>query len=264
MNAKLLQWLNVIAVIGTILLNALVNILLVGGVTTGEVSDSYPNLFTPPGYVFAIWSVIYTLAIVFMFYQIRANQRDEAYLQEIGPLYVIGSLVNVGWLYLFHFSYGSPALLLATPLLIVMFLVILLWTYVRLGVGVKEVSLGQKLGIHLHFSVYLGWISLATIANIASALNVLIPGIPLDIQAIWTALIILVALVLTLLMLYRRRDIVYALVVIWASIGIATKQASVTIIAWTTWGAIALIVVAIILLPLLMKKSIKNYYLVRE
>jgi hypothetical protein len=136
--------------------------------------------------------------------------------------------------------------------------------YTRVGIGAKEVPVNQKLGVHLHFSVYLGWISLATIANIASTLNLLIPGIPLDTQAILTAVIIIVALTLTLLMLYKRKDIAYALVVVWASVGIATKQAAYPIIAWTAWGAIAIIAVVIILLPILLKKNIKDYYLVRE
>ncbi|MHA1906578.1 MAG: TspO/MBR family protein [Candidatus Thorarchaeota archaeon] len=264
MNTKLLQWLNVIAVIGTILLNALANIIPFNGVSTGAVSDAFPNLFTPPGYVFAIWGAIYTLIFTFMVFQVRSSQRDESYLQDIGILYLIGAIVNISWLILFHYSFGNSALFLVTPILIALFLVILLVTYIRLGIGTKEVSIGQKLAVHLPISVYIGWISLATIANIASALNILIPGIPLDTQAIWTALIIIVALVLTLLMLFKRRDIAYALVVIWASVGIATKQAAVAIIAWTAWGAIAIILIAIILLPIIMKKNIKNYYLVRE
>jgi hypothetical protein len=199
-----------------------------------------------------------------MFYQVRANQRDESYIQEIGILYLLGSLINVVWLWVFHYSYDSPTLFPVTPILIGLFLVVLLWIYIRVGIGAKEVSLGQKLGVHLHFSVYLGWISLAIIANIASTINLLIPGIPIETQAIWTALIIVVALTLTLLMLYMRRDIAYALVVVWASVGIATNQAAYPIIAWTAWGAIAIIVIVIILLPILLKKNIKNYYLVRE
>ncbi|MHA2426255.1 MAG: tryptophan-rich sensory protein, partial [Candidatus Thorarchaeota archaeon] len=81
MNSKSLQWLNVIAVIGTVILNALVNIIPVNGVTTGEVSDFYFNLFTPPGWVFGIWAIIYTLAFVFMIFQARANQREASYIQ---------------------------------------------------------------------------------------------------------------------------------------------------------------------------------------
>ncbi len=263
LNNKTLQLVNVIAVIGTIVLNALANIIPFNNVTTGAVSDAFPNLFTPPGYVFAIWGAIYTLIFVFMLFQVRPNQREESYLQEIGSLYLLGAIVNVGWLILFHYSYGNPSLFLLTPIPILLFLVILLWTYIRLGIGIKEVSIGQKLGVHLSISVYAGWISLASIANIASALNILVPGIPLEIQAIWTALIIVVALVLTLLMLFMRRDVAFGLVVIWASVGIAVKQAAYAIISWTAIAAVLIIISVIILLPIIKKKNPKDFYLVR-
>jgi benzodiazapine receptor len=77
------QLMNVIAVVAALIMNALVNILPLNGVTTAQVSDSYPNLFTPPGYVFSIWGVIYALAVVFMFYQARYQpvwtRRDFAF-----------------------------------------------------------------------------------------------------------------------------------------------------------------------------------------
>ena len=264
MNNKILQWINVIAVIGTIAMNALANIIPFKNVNTGEVADSFPNLFTPPGYVFAIWGAIYVLIFTFMVFQIRANQREESYLQEIGILYLLGAILNIGWLILFHYSYANPALFIVTTIPIVLFLLVLLFTYIRLGIGVKEVPLAQKLAVHLPISVYTGWISLASIANIASTLNILAPGIPLDTQAIWTALIIVVALVLTILMLYLRRDVAYGLVVIWASIGIAIKQAAYAIISWTAIGAVIVSVLASILLPILMKKNPKDFYLIRE
>jgi hypothetical protein len=63
----------VIAIVGSTLFNALVNILPLNGITTGEVSNAYPNLFTPANYVFSIWGVIYTLLFVFMFYQLSIS-----------------------------------------------------------------------------------------------------------------------------------------------------------------------------------------------
>ncbi|MFW9907433.1 MAG: TspO/MBR family protein [Candidatus Thorarchaeota archaeon] len=264
MNSKLLQLMNVIAVLGTILLNAMANIIPFNNVNTGQVSDAYPNLFTPPGYVFAIWGAIYTLIFAFMVYQVRSSQREKSYLHAIGPLYLIGAIVNIAWLILFHFSYGNPTLFLVTPVMIGLFLVILLWTYIRVGIGTAEVPRGEKLAVHLPLSVYLGWISLATIANIASALNIIFPGIPLDTQALWTALIIVVALVLTMLMLVKRRDVAYGLVVIWASVGIATKQAAYSIIYMTALGAVIVIILAILLLPFIMKKNPKDFYLAKN
>ncbi len=265
MNSKLLQIINVIAVIAAIVFNSLVNIIPVNNITTGEVSDAFPNLFTPPGYVFAIWGVIYALAIVFMIYQVRSNQREESYLQQIGILYLVGSIINIVWLVVFHYSYGNEVLFPITTLLILGFLVTLLFVYTRLGIGLSEVPVGQKLGVHLHFSVYLGWISLASIANIASTIVLLVPGIPLDIQALWTAIIIVVALVLTMLMLFLRRDFAYGLVVVWASIGIATKQAAYPVIYFAALGTAIIVLVVILILPFLKgKKNPVDFYLHRK
>ncbi len=263
MNSRLLQVLNVIAVASTILLNALANILPFNGVLTATVSDSYPSLFTPPGYVFAIWGVIYVLIFTFMVFQVRKSQVEESYLQQIGVLYFVGAIFNIGWLIMFHYSYGNPALFVFTTIPILAFLVTLLLMYTRLEIGLKEVSLGQKLAVHLPVSVYLGWISLASIANIASAINVLVPGIALETQALWTAIMIVVALVLTTLMLFIRRDFAFGLVVIWASVGIATKQAAYTVIYFTAIGTALLIAILIILIPFLRsnKRNPLRFYL---
>jgi hypothetical protein len=92
---RLLQIANVAAVVLAVAWNALVNILPLNGVNTAVVSDSYPNLFTPPGYVFAIWGVIYVLAAVFAAYQLRPSQRSADYLGKIGWLYLAGAVINV-------------------------------------------------------------------------------------------------------------------------------------------------------------------------
>lgn len=252
-NPAILQMINVVAILATIVFNSIVNILPLNGVTTGEVSDSYPNLFTPPGYVFAIWGVIYVLLTIFMFYQARVSQRKEKYLEEIGFLYLLGAAANILWLIVFHYSYGNSSLFVFSPIPIIALLVTLLLTYVRLGVGVRKTPMVQKLAVHFPVSVYLGWISLATIANIASVINVLMPSIPLDIQALGTATVILITLIITLLMLVRRRDFAYSLVVVWASIGIALKQASIPIIHWTALFALGVIIATMILM--LVKKG---------
>ena len=255
---------NVVAVLGSIIFNALVNILPLNDVTTGEVSSAYPNLFTPANYVFSIWGVIYTLLFVFMFYQIRSNQRDAEYLHEISFLYLIGAIFNVLWLTVFHYSYPPPNdLFLLTTIPIAGLFLTLLWTYLRLGIGVREVSRNVKLAVHLPLSVYVAWLSVATIANTASVLNYLgrSPGIPVAIQEAWTAAVILVAVVVTLLMLVRRKDFAFGLVVVWATAGIAVKQASIPVIYFTALGAAIVILVAIILLPLLRRQRYSEFYL---
>jgi len=265
-NPLSFQVANVVAILGTVIFNALVNILPLNGVTSGEVSNAYPNLFTPANYVFSIWGVIYTLLFVFTFYQIRSSQRDAQYLRDIGFLYLISAVFNIGWLTIFHYSYPPPNdLFLLTAIPIVGLFLTLLWTYLRLGIGVKEVSRNVRLAVHLPLSVYLGWLSVATIANTASVLNYLgrSPEIPVAIQETWTAAVILVAVVITLLMLIRRKDFAFGLVVVWATAGIAAKQASIPVIYFTALGAAIVILIAIILLPLLRRKRYSEFYLLQ-
>ncbi|MFW9910951.1 MAG: tryptophan-rich sensory protein [Candidatus Thorarchaeota archaeon] len=263
-NPIYLQIANVVAVVGSTVFNALVNILPLNGITTAEVSNAYPNLFTPANYVFSIWGVIYTLLFVFMFYQIRTSQRDSQYLQDIGFLYLLSAVINIAWLTVFHYSYPPPNdLIILTAVPIFGLFLTLLYIYLRLGVGVREASRGVKLAVHLPLSVYLGWLSVATIANTASILNYLgrSPGIPIPIQETWTALVMVVAFLITFLMLVRRRDFAFGFVVIWATIGIAVKQAASPLIYFTALGVAVAILILIILLPLLKREGFSKYYM---
>jgi benzodiazapine receptor len=262
-NFRKFQIINIFAVAFTIVMNLLANILPFNGVNTGTVADSFPNYFTPPGYVFAIWGVIYILLFVFMFYQAKRDQVGEEYLGKIGYLYLIGAILNVAWLIVFHYSYGNTPLLVWSEFLIVGFLVVLLLTYVRLEIGVKEVPLKQKLAIHLPTSVYLGWISLATIANTAAVLNTYLT-IAVDIQILWTALVLVVALLITTLMIWLRRDLAYGLVVIWASTGIASKWMSIALIFYTGLSVAIIVALLILIVPFIRKKKWVDYYLVRN
>jgi len=141
----------------------------------------------------------------------------------------------------------------------------LLFMYVKLEIGIKEVPRNLKVAIHLPISVYVGWISVATIANTASVLNEFLV-IPLDTQYLWTALVLVVALLLAIIMLVMRKDIAYALVVAWAAIGIYVKWTTVEVIPLIYWTALAVAVVtllAILLIPLIRRKNPVQYYQVR-
>jgi benzodiazapine receptor len=255
MSPHFLQIANAVSILAALAVNLLANIIPLNNVYTGAVSDHYPNLFTPPGYVFAIWGAIYILLGVFLVYQVRGNQRDSPYLKEIGLWYVLGSLANIVWLFLFHYSYNNPALLVVSMVPIVVLLLSLLMVYVRLGIGKKAVSMKERLAVHLPVSVYLGWISLATIANTASVLNLVITGIPTDVQVFWTAAVIVVALLITMLMIVLRREIAFPLVVIWASVGIAIKQMMYLPIYATALTAAAVVAVATVLFALLRRSK---------
>lgn len=263
-NPIIFQILNAITVISVIIINILANALPLFGVNTGQVSDAYPNFFTPAGYVFSIWFIIYIQAIIFMIYQVRSSQRDKAYLTQINFFYFFAGLANMAWIFAFHFSYAfmvyNPPYFLGSVILLLVVFLMLLVSYLRLSIGIKPLQRSEKLAVHLHFSVYLGWISVATIAALASAINLIIPGIPAEIQHIATATMLVIALLLTLLMIYLRRDYGFALVILWAGVGIAVKQLLIPVIAYTAIAIAIILVIALIIIPYIKKSNPIQFY----
>ncbi len=269
---RLLQVLNLIIVLATITVNALANILPINGVGTGEVANSpaYFNYFTPATFIFSIWGVIYLLLIIFAVYQVRSSETGKDYLGQISFLFILNGIANMIWIFVFHNSVAfgdvntpNPGIFALSMVPMAIILITLLWAYVRLGVGVRSVPTSEKFAVHLPFSVYAGWISVAIIANTASTINSLI-DIPVDWQYIWTALVLVVALVITLLMLVLRRDFAFGIVVIWASYGIYAKHSLIPIIALTALTVLAIIAIVLILLPFIKKKKFIDFYLVRD
>jgi hypothetical protein len=219
-NPVLLKWSNIIAFAFTVIVNSLAgSTTLLGGVNTAQISDSNPTLITPAGYVFSIWGIIYVLLGVFVVFQALPSQKEKEYTKKIGWLFVLSSIINIAWLFLWQYEFLTLSVVLMFLLLASLILI-----YTRLGIGKSPVPLREKLAVHVPFSVYLGWITIASIANVSVTLvSVNWNGFGIS-SEIWASLIIIVALVITLLVLATRRDIAYGLVIVWALIGIAVKQ----------------------------------------
>jgi hypothetical protein len=220
---KILQAGNILAMIITIIVNALAVILPLNGKTTEYLSDKYPNLFVPAGITFSIWGIIYILWVVFAVYQARdlfkKEEREMPFLHQITFLFILSNVANSAWIFAWHYEYVGLSLLLMIVLLLS-----LLAIYVRLNIGRTTASLTEKLCVQVPFSVYLGWITVATIANVTAFLvSVNWDGFGIS-QLTWTIVVIGVGVLITLLMLALRRDIAYSLVVIWALLGIYLKR----------------------------------------
>jgi hypothetical protein len=213
-----LSFINLCATIITIVINGLSNTSILGAKNVGEISDSYPTLFTPPGYVFSIWGVIYTLLLVFTIYQILPKQQHEPFLNKISYFYMISSLANSMWILLWvneHIALSTIAMFTL--------LLSLITVYLRLEIG-KKASMREKLMVHLPFSVYLGWITVASIGNVA----VTFVALKWDGWGIgdlsWTLLMIVITVLLTLTVIITRKDVGYSLVIAWALVGIMVKH----------------------------------------
>jgi hypothetical protein len=219
----LLVALNIAGVIGTIIVNVLAVTLPLNNISTAQLSDRYPNLFVPAGYTFSIWSVIYLLLIAFIVYQVvvlvKEGARTETVIEKTGILFFITCCANVAWLFAWH--YELIPLSVAVMFSLLLTLIVL---YTRLDVGKAVVSAGERYCVHAAISVYLGWISVAAIANLSVlfvSLGLTLYGLP---EQLWTAGAIIVGTALGLVALIRRGDIYYAAVLVWAFLGILIKR----------------------------------------
>ena len=231
---KTLMIVNIAALVVVLFVNFLSNALPLNGRTAGEISDALPSYFTPAGYTFSIWALIYTALLGFIVYQALPAQRDRRFVGRIGWLFAASSVFNVAWLFSWH--YGVYALSIFFMLALLFTLIAI---YLRLDIGRRhpELSLADKLFVHFPFSLYIGWITVATIANVASVTAYWgwdgfgIAG------PTWSAIMMLVAAAVAGALLFNRRNLAYAGVLIWALFGIRAAYPDVALIANTAVAA---------------------------
>ena len=238
-NWNLVRFGNILAYIVVVIVNSIAGAVGINGHLTGEISDKYATLIAPAGYVFGIWGVIYLLLLGYVVYQFSAKRKESPFQDKIGYLFILSCIINICWLLLWHYE-----MITASVILMLGLLTTLITIYTRLGVGVEKVQRNEMLLVQLPFSVYLGWITVATIANVAAALvslghtNIILGAVN------WTILVIVVAVLITGMVLWTRRDVAYAAVLVWALVGIYVKQSSAHVpVAYTALIGAAIIAV---------------------
>lgn len=235
---------TIVAYLVMIAVNGLANSLPLFGRTTGEVSNLYPTLFTPAAFTFAVWGVIYFLLGGFVVFQALPARRAEKLLMVVRPLFVLSSVLNVLWLISWH-ALALPL----SELLMVALLVVLVLLNLRVVAGRGSAQATERWWVSLPFSIYLGWISVATIAN--TAILLVSRGFDGGTWApLMTLVVVVAALALGLWAIAIRRDVGYALVVAWGLAGIAAARAwgdrpDATVGAAASIAAGVLVVVAV-------------------
>jgi hypothetical protein len=219
----LLAVLNIIFFLVVVVINALATTIPLGGKTTGQLSDQYPNLFVPSGLTFSIWGVIYILLAIYVTYglihSIRMPEQADSFMQQISILFIITCIANIGWILAWQYEV-LPLSLVCMAILLVTLAVM----YGRLNIGISQAGPAEKYMVHMPISVYFGWITVATIANV-TALLVAYKWNRFGLsEQIWAVLMIGIGTGLALWMLFNRKDVFYALVVDWAVIGILIKR----------------------------------------
>ena len=242
---KLLQISNIAGFIATVVVNFLAVGLPLNNKTTQQLSDALPNLFVPAGITFSIWSVIYILLGVFAIYQgkdlFKQEKDDLSFLDKISYFFILSSIANVAWIFFWHYE--------LVPISLIMMLILfvsLLALYLRLDIGKGDASKQERNFIHLPISVYFGWITTATVANVTALLVSLNwDGFGIA-EEIWAVLILVVVALIYVLTVITRNDIAYGLVGVWSTLGIVLKQITATPVV----GITALVVLIVICLAI--------------
>jgi hypothetical protein len=231
----------VLTILATIAINGLANALPLNGLNTGQISDRFEVYFVPAGYVFSIWGLIYLGLIAYAIFQALPSQRQNPRLRATGWWIVLGGLANSAWIFLWHheqfpFTLVAMLILLAT----------LIMTYLGLGSRRTSVPPAERWLARLPFSIYLGWITVATVANVTSLLDYLQwDGFGIA-PEVWMGIMLAAVLVITSLMNFTRRDLAYTLVILWALAGIAVKHAAVQAVVIPTWITFGLVLLTLV------------------
>lgn len=221
---KLLRFLNVVAVVATLIINALSQILPFNNQTSAQIANSFQNnYFLPANYVFSVWSIIYIGMIAFAIYQAR-SERPAA--TSLGWWFIVSCICNCLWLFCFHWELFPLSMVFMIGLLISLIVM-----YRRLRAPGLVLSNQDRWFIVAPISVYIGWITVATIAN---ATYVLLDanwngfGIP---NETWGAIMIIVGGMIGGAFANINRDPIYAAVIVWAFVGILTRHPEVPAVA---------------------------------
>lgn len=192
-----------------IYINYLANSKPLGGISTGEISKKYNTLFTPSGFTFSIWGIIYLLVFAFVIAFAVSKDGTIPNITLLGSLFILSCAFNIGWLFCWHFD----KIILST-IVMILFLITLL--------AILQYTSPEGI-TYLTFSVYAGWVSVALIANISILLRKIGIGIFMNNESIWFYLVLGISLVIGAYMVLIQKNYYYGAVFVWAYFGIAMK-----------------------------------------
>ncbi len=219
MNTKIIRILTLVAYMVMVGVNFLAMYLPLGGKTTGEISDNYPNLFAPAGYAFSIWGLIYLLLAIYVIYQFKRG--DDILAGKVNRIFILNALLNAAWIFAWHNDIIWLSVILIIGLLI---------SLIRIANILRKSTLTERdlRLVGLPFSVYFGWITVATIANITVFLVSLGWGGFGLADSFWTVVVLLIGALIGSWRMLKDKFISYGLVLIWAYGAILFKHVSIT------------------------------------
>jgi len=215
---------NFFATVLVLIINYLAISLPLNNRTTDEISDMYPNYFVPAGFTFSIWGIIYMFMIFFIVYTLIKYKTKDSHVNQkviaIGPMYFFSGLANVSWIVCWHYQFVLSSIC-------VMVLLLFFLTYIyKLFSKLDNVTTRDRFFMQTFFSIYLGWISVATISNITAGLVFLDWNRFGLTEPTWAILMICLSTILGLVIVNSKKDVAFGLVIVWAIFGIYSKQSS--------------------------------------
>ncbi|MBI9014356.1 MAG: tryptophan-rich sensory protein [Clostridiales bacterium] len=220
MYKKMMRHMTLITYLIMIFINGLSIILPINNIGIDEISELYDNLFIPAGFTFSIWGLIYILLGVYIVFQYKnMNSKNESIITSVNKRFILTSIANVLWILCWHYD----KILLSFFLMII---ILMCLGSVIISLNREHVSKRENWFITLPFSVYFGWITVATITN-ATALfiSIGVEGFS-PIAPVITILIIIIGLIIGLITTYKFKLMGYGIVIIWAYLGILIRHIS--------------------------------------
>jgi len=206
----MIKYLNILLFGGMIVMNYLANALPLNNKTTGELSDSFPNLFVPAGITFSIWGIIYLLLFVYCIVQFTGS--NQAIVSDISWFFGISCVLNALWIVFWHYEKLPLSLLVMAGLLI---------SLIYINFLIRSLPMGV---IKASFGIYLGWICIAAIANVTALLVRYNWNGFGGSEEIWTIIMISAGTIIAVSALYRFHNPYIGLSVVWAFAGIIIKR----------------------------------------
>ena len=250
MNKNLIKFFVIVSFLAMVIVNGLANTLPINGITTGDISNSYPNLFAPAAITFSIWGIIYLLLAIYSIYQLKNDKYEK-----IRIYFILSSLANMLWIFSWHYKLIG---------LSVIFILSILFFLIKIvdQLNKEKLSNKEKRFIQLPFSVYFGWITVAVIANITTFLvSINWNGLGIS-DDVWTIVILLIGTIIGIKRTLQDKSVAYGLVLFWAYSGIFLKHTSSNGFAGQYANIITTIIVCIFLFlitisSLILKKNKK-------
>lgn len=239
------SFMMIIAYVAMVTTNVLSNTLPINGQTTAEISDKLTVLFTPAGYVFSIWGIIYVLLAIWLFLQVKNRHTEQATSNTVSYLFVASCVFNIIWLLTWHYEYFALSIIVMLLLLITL---IAIYKQYRIA--------DSRFGGRFPFSFYLGWISVATIANMSYTLKYYAISLGID-EVTGTIILIIIAGILAIAGRYLSNDPYFSIVFVWAIVGIAARNTEQSIVI-TAYVVAAIIFIAILVVSFMRKPTIQT------